>query len=516
MPRHRRHRHKKPGSPHHEPEQSCEPPTQSEAKYYIVKQSESLGRYLEASRDIAEGTVIIEAEPLVVGPVSDSAPLCLGCYTELSSIDSAEKCKSCKWPLCSNTCKGLNKINGHSKEECSLLSKCPIESNSLQKQQLYNAIFPLRCLMLREHQPEKWRILNTMQAHNELRRKQQSIWNYNQKSVVDRIRNEWKIDKFTEEEIHTVCGYAEVNAFSIGGDSINIQGLYPEAYFFAHDCVANTSHTDDENYKIKVFTSVKLRQGQMLTLSYTNSLKGTVKRREHLRKCKFFECSCQRCSDSTELGTYMSALKCRNCSAGRVLPVEPLRDDTDWRCDACNSIHLNKDINTAINRVEQEISGLDQEKVLLIEAAIRRYSGLLHPSHYLIVGLKYSLSQLYGKTAGFLISQMNEETLQRKVQICEDILKIFDIVEPGFTRIRAITMYELHAPLMILTIKQSERGHISHTDLARNLKRVAFYLRECVRLLKFESKGTQEDSIRTAAVEGLVQLKSWEPAVGKL
>lgn len=58
---------------------------------------------------------------------------------------------------------------------------------------------------------------------------------------------------------------------------------------------------------------------------------GTLKRREHIKHSKFFECSCGRCCDPTELGTYASAFRCPKCG-GRVLPRAPLDGAAPWGC----------------------------------------------------------------------------------------------------------------------------------------------------------------------------------------
>lgn len=50
-----------------------------------------------------------------------------------------------------------------------------------------------------------------MEAHNEIRKQIPSVWEYNQRSVVDRIIIEWKILDYSEQEIHTVCGILEVS-----------------------------------------------------------------------------------------------------------------------------------------------------------------------------------------------------------------------------------------------------------------------------------------------------------------
>lgn len=64
-----------------------------------------------------------------------------------------------------------------------------------------------------------------------------------------------------------------------------------------------------------------------------NVFQGTKNRREHLKQSKFFDCECARCKDPTELGTYLSALKCRECSSGHLLSSDPLNETAIWICD---------------------------------------------------------------------------------------------------------------------------------------------------------------------------------------
>jgi len=60
-------------------------------------------------------------------------------------------------------------------------------------------------LLLKRNDPEKWRQLNEMEAHNKIRRNIPSLWMRNQELVVDRVRRQWGYDEFTEDEVHTVC-----------------------------------------------------------------------------------------------------------------------------------------------------------------------------------------------------------------------------------------------------------------------------------------------------------------------
>lgn len=100
------------------------------------------------------------------------------------------------------------------------------------------------------------------------------LWTRNQKILVDRIRNQWMLSEFSEEEIHTICGILEVNCFEVGGQNgTSVRALYPEAYLMCHDCVPNTNHTDDLiTHELTVRTTKPLKRGETITLSYAYTL----------------------------------------------------------------------------------------------------------------------------------------------------------------------------------------------------------------------------------------------------
>lgn len=73
-------------------------------------------------------------------------------------------------------------------------------------------------------------------------------------------------------------------------------------------------------------------------------------RREHLQGSKFFDCICKRCSDKTELNTWLSAIKCEKCIHGYLLSTDPLDAAADWNCDKCDSHKQNYIIYNYVNR----------------------------------------------------------------------------------------------------------------------------------------------------------------------
>lgn len=284
----------------------------------------------------------------------------------------------------------------------------------------------------------------------------------------------------------------------------------------SHDCIPNTNHTDEENFRLTVRASIPIEKDQAITLSYAYTLQSTLKRREHLLENKFFHCQCRRCSDPTELRTYTSALICPKCQKGRVLSTQPLDPCSDWHCDSitCQGYVISsRSMELLIDRVSHEIDTLDSNDINALENFLLKYRNVLYPTHYLNLGVKLSLSQLYGKISGFFIHEMSDSLLARKQEICEEIMGVFDVIEPGYTRLRGVTLYEMHAPLMVLLTRQFR--HRSRGELRIILKKIIDCLKEADAILEFEPKHSPEGIMGSAAKDALVKIKDWEKILGK-
>lgn len=44
--------------------------------------------------------------------------------------------------------------------------------------------------------------------------------------------------------------------------------------------------------------------------------------------------------------------------------------------------------------------------------------------------------------------------LEGKVELCQHLLHVLKVIEPGYSKIRGITFYEMHSPLLILALNQ--------------------------------------------------------------
>lgn len=286
--------------------------------------------------------------------------------------------------------------------------------------------------------PKKWAKLITMEHHNPLRKEMEGLWNRNEVNVVQFLRNVFKVDE-DPMAIHTVVGYSDINSFEIKKDKLTICGMFPDVALMAHECISNTHHSITDDFRMIVRNVIPLKKGDMITTTYTHTLDGTLDRRTHVKHSKLFECLCQRCQDPTEMGTYFSAVKCKACTGGYLIPVDPLKFEPVWGCDNCEHSVPNKSVDMILERIKDEIEEAEQVQsvIELLECVLQKHSGKsVHPNHFLMVSVLHSLSQYYGRVKGWAMSDLSLDSLRRKEEICRKLLKVIDIIEPGLSRIR--------------------------------------------------------------------------------
>ncbi|PSN52135.1 hypothetical protein C0J52_04306 [Blattella germanica] len=490
-------------------------------KAYTVLQNDKVGRYGVASRTLEPGEQVLTELPVVVGPKPDTYVMCLGCH---APADGTVTCSKCGWPVCGPVCE---KQPCHAAAECQVFSAAGVKfqpvDDCMDSCPQLNCITPLRLLLSNQSNPKRWELeVKLMEAHNEAR-KDTPIWENNQINVVEYLRNVCKLaDKFDEDIIHTACGILEVNSFEVrclSGSAI--QGLYPQTAIMSHNCVPNTSHcivgSEDNRQVIMHFlcrlilrTTVKIEKGAEIFTTYTHTLNPTLLRREHLKQSKFFDCSCPRCSDPNELGTHMSTLKCNKCDNGVIISSNPLDATAQWKCTHCEFVTPGSAVRRVFSVIQADLDQLDYMEpgagvVEFREQLWKKYKSVLHPHHAFLTSLRCSLSQLYGRAEGYLMEDLPDIMLERKIEICKDILSVADIVEPGCSRLR----------VMLFARSQWRYKEIDDKKLRVRLEEAEKYLKEAVDILKLEPPSSPEGMIASIAEESLQQLRTSIEALPK-
>lgn len=64
------------------------------------------------------------------------------------------------------------------------------------------------------------------------------------------------------------------------------------------------------------------------------------------------------------------------------------------------------------------------------------YRSVLHPKNAYMTILRAALSQLYGKAEGYTLQDLPDIIMERKIELCQQLLEVLDVIEPGLSRIR--------------------------------------------------------------------------------
>ncbi|XP_059617485.1 SET domain-containing protein SmydA-8 [Phlebotomus argentipes] len=473
---------------------------------FEVLRSDTLGRYGVAKRDLKAGEVLHTELPFVVGPKQDTAVACLGCNVYLDGTSAGPRCSQCGWPLCPD-CE--NSDAPLHRTECRLFTQNHVKFQNLPKEAMIclqlDCITPLRLLLAKEADPERWEQELSQMEYHEVARRQTPAWKVDQVNIVQYLRGPCKLSRFPEALIQQVCGILEVNSFEAHTLSGNpVRCIFPKLAIFAHSCVPNLTHSIslDGDFRMVCRAAVDIPQGGMLFTTYTYTLTGTKERQVHLQRGKFFTCHCSRCLDPTELGTYFSSIKCRSCPGGFQLSTDPLDETSDWKCNSCDASTPGSKIHDTVDKIQESVDVLKNKpasrtKLIETEKLFKHLMNTLHPNHFLQISLREMLIEMLGHVEGCGLNGLPEVLLQHKIQLIRDVLAILNAFEPGMTRVRAMMLFELHAPLAVLAKKLFFGGKIPARVFREKLQEIADVVSEAYETLKWEDCRLSEGLLAT-------------------
>ncbi|RZF41656.1 hypothetical protein LSTR_LSTR012913 [Laodelphax striatellus] len=457
-----------------------------DCKPFLISNSKKLGRYLVASRDIKKGEVIFKENPLVFGPCDDYH-VSMTCY---SCGDAANRrCHDCSVALiCGKTCPG----SFHSSLECSTFKAISDKVKNCGFLSADKIVLPLRCIIhVKQEQPDgEWNRFLTLQSHKEERRNT-FIWHHNENYFVKLFQSFGVISQsdLDRELVQEVLGIIDVNSFGVrcgvGGQG---RALYLQASLMAHDCSPNCHLAVDDNFQMTVRACQDILKGDPILYNYTNTLHSTAQRQEHLMDTKYFLCCCKRCEDPSELGAHLSSLICWHCREGLMVVNETKEA---WICQQCNRSFRKTGVEVILNSiVPDELDNLDEKDSDSVELILEKLSKVFAANHSVIIDLKQQLATKLREC------KQSVKVLQRRKALVQDILSVLEIIEPGISRLRGLTLYELHS--ILLDLSQVE------PNVLEALKECEAILREAVTLLLYEPAQSPEGR---CAQQALTQLK---------
>lgn len=461
-----------------------------------------------ATRDIKQGETILKEKPAVVGPRMASTAHCLSCGKKLSPTLIEEnldyyKCPLCNWPMCGPECA---KDDVHKNECKTMISKgykCSIKYENKDKTEAaYCVIAPLRVLLMKESNPKQFDSIMNLESHLDKRIHTQ-LYNVLKSNLVAFIKNVIGLP-FNDEIILQVASIFDTNSFDVRSPdgTKRFRAIYVTASMMNHNCRPNTRHIFHGNdYSMVLLATVPIAKGELITATYTQSLWGTLDRRKHIKQTKCFDCECERCADPTEFGTYLGNIYCSLCNgpfnesglSGAMLVSTNTFDDTaPWKCEKCDHYIQSRQMFWGNNALKQDLNKLNKTGPQELEEFVEKYNLTLHPTNHLIVQAKLALAQIYGNYKGYtlpgtsfyfnylfisiaflcidhcvyilsLLSELSNDLLNRKIEICHELLELADKLEPGWTRFRGTILLELQAAMSMHTKREFEAQKLTKT-----------------------------------------------------
>ena len=399
---------------------------------------EGAGRGLFANRDISAGEVVLKDWPVVEGPLPDGGDsMCIVCLGD----EDVERCSRCTLPLCKIRAKGCS--NQH-KRECDVFAEKD-DIKEVSRDNLYTIVAVVRLLWQLERDPSMRSMLEPLMDHREQFRNDE-----NKAQVIKFLAKR----NHEEEMILRAIGILQTNGVTSHSTSgiARGHGLYPVFSITNHNCVANTRHgVKDEAFCLVAVVDIK--KDSEITTSYKSSSLGSIVRRPPFRQLWNFDCTCNRCSDPTELGTFASALKCKDCS-GHYLPADCLNYDSEWLCNKCSE---RLTASEALEKTEkvQQLCGKGKGSIDDLEKTLFEVLEHVHPRHYLAMQIKRMLLLMYGNCPTHRLDSMSKKDLKRKADLCKEYMTIFSILEPGLTKWKGRVCEELAKTLIKLEGKNN-------------------------------------------------------------
>jgi len=463
---------------------------------YDIGKSDTIGRYMVARRNILPGEVVFTDQPAVIGPDNAAIPMCLVCWRKVSGN---YKCRMCGWPLCGDACRET-KAHGR---ECVIFQEreSKIEVTSFGKpNRIYDAILPLRVLLLKLTNKKVYRLVCLLMDHKE---NQSPAQQRRQAQIAELIRITWGFGKdFSVNEVKHVLGILSVNSFVVhdgAEDGMDLIGLYPWTSLISHCCVPNVKIITRDDFSYICESTVNTVAGSEIVTSYHHyyyHLFGTMYRRADIKHTWSFDCICHRCRDPTELGTYVSGVNCEKCKYSYLLPVQPLDYNTAWECIGCENAHSSDTITNKLAKFEEAIE--DAKEPDQYEQLLRKMRYCLHENHYLITDVKRRLIDIYGHKAGFEYDKLSKQVLEKKCDYCDHLLSLAATLSPGKSELRGYLLWERHGAQLRLAQWDWLRMKCTTLQYIANLKGCCDSLKEIIAIL---------GPIRVDAEEGAMGLK---------
>lgn len=130
-----------------------------------------------------------------------------------------------------------------------------------------------------------------------------------------------------------------------------------------------------------------------------------------------------------------------------------------------------QEVTSKLTHLQTQLKSFVKKSPEQLEKFVSENSQHIHGDHFLMVEVKYMLCLMYGNVVGyqykglasrwhdefklmsaiFISTDLSEQQLQRKIEICGNILRVYDAIDPGEANQRNNVMFELKCATIVQT-----------------------------------------------------------------
>ena len=208
------------------------------------------------------------------------------------------------------------------------------------------------------------------------------------------------------------------------------------------------------------------------------------------------------------MGSFLSAILCKKCKGGAVLSKDPLKENSWWQCRDCEQEYSVEHVKFVIDEFRECLEGDDDDEeeeedvvengvdeddeeadddeddannnnlhsniINKYEEIIHKFSDRVHPSHQTMIELQTHLAHLYGNVKPFMMEDLTRPMLNRKIQVCNQVLETLGKVDPGYSSWRGKMLVELTKAKVALAKRNLAGGIITKTQFMKVLQEEKF------------------------------------------
>ena len=375
-------------------------------------------------------------------------------------------CAGCKWPLCSADCQE----SPHHQQECLLFSQCgvvPALESHHANQWIYTAVALLRVLLLKRDKPDQWEMVERLMDHWEERSTNTEVVKA-MKIMFAFFSKKLSLDWVELGDVQHVFGVLQTNSVSL----ISRQGrtVYPVVSLLSHSCLPNLEPISNPAAGMKLRAKTLIRAGEQLTMRYTTiatALSPAWSRRQLIRAEWMFDCHCPRCLDSSDLNTFLAALKCQNCGGYFNNKQDNKQDNNDRLRFICNGCHQSEDFTEKFERFQQieerlSCNSLTGKELRAICAEIDG-DAQVHDQFYVKVRANMKYSEMFQDCQ----DRATLEEVMRRVKIVLNLIRDIDQGCSKLTGKYVLVLAEVQEKL--LTLRRKEEPGLPSIQLRREV-----------------------------------------------